>query len=111
MTAGLFLLTKFAIWNMIVIVFLYAKYGYPLMFYEKDDGRMIEGYLTIKEIAEKWGVTRRRVQTLCSEGRIPGATRFGNEWAIPADTVRPTDGRVTTGEYKNWRKKSKKSEE
>lgn len=23
------------------------------MFYEKDDGRMIEGYLTIKEIGEK----------------------------------------------------------
>ena len=35
---------------------------------------MIEGYLTIKQVAEKWGVTRRRVQTLCSQGRIPGAT-------------------------------------
>ena len=69
---------------------------------------MIEGYLTIKEIAEKWGVTRRRVQTLCSQGRIPGATRFGHEWAIPADVERPTDGRVTTGEYRNWRKKREK---
>ena len=37
----------------------------------KDERRMIEGYVTIKEMAEKWGVTRR-VQTLCSEGRIPG---------------------------------------
>ena len=69
---------------------------------------MIEGYLTIKEIAEKWGVTRRRVQTLCSQGRIPGAMRFGHEWAIPADVERPTDGRVTTGEYRNWRKKEEK---
>ena len=69
---------------------------------------MIEGYLTSKEIAEKWGVTRRRVQTLCSQGRIPGATRFGHEWAIPKDVERPTDGRVTTGEYRNWRKKEEK---
>lgn len=110
MAAGLFFLTNFVIWNMLKTVFLYisAKYGYPLKYVLKDVGWMIEGYLTIKEMAEKWGVTRRRVQTLCSEGRIPGATRFGNEWAIPADTVRPTDGRVTTGEYRNWRKKMKK---
>ena len=71
---------------------------------------MIEGYLTIKEIAEKWGVTRRRVQTLCSQGRIPGATRFGHEWAIPADVERPTDGRVTNGAYQKKKKKYPKGE-
>lgn len=71
----------------------------------------MEGYLTVKELAAKWGVTRRRVQILCSEGRIPGAARFENGWVIPADTMRPTDGRVTTGKYKNWRNKSKKFEE
>lgn len=69
---------------------------------------MIEGYLTIKEVADKWGITRRRVQTLCSQGRIEGATKFGHEWAIPANVERPTDGRITTGEYKNWRKNEKK---
>ena len=63
--------------------------------------------MTTKEIAENWGITRRRVQTMCSQGRIPRATRFGHEWAIPSDVVRPTDGRVTTGEYRNWRKKKK----
>lgn len=78
-----------------------------LMCYLEGKAKMIEGYVTIKELAEKWGVTRRRVQILCSQGRIPGATRFGHEWAIPADVERPTDGRVTTGEYKNWRNKDK----
>lgn len=68
---------------------------------------MIEGYLTIKEVAEKWDAARRRDQTLCFQGRIPGATRFGHEWVIPVDTERPTDGRVISGEYKNWRKKKK----
>ena len=35
---------------------------------------------------------------------IPG---FGNSWydAIPVDAERPVDGRITTGEYINWRKK------
>lgn len=69
---------------------------------------MIVGYLTIKEVAEKWCVTRRRVQTLCSQGKIDGVTRFGNVWAIPVDAVRPVDKRVTTGKYKNWRKKRRK---
>ncbi len=65
----------------------------------------MEGFLTIKEIAEKWNITSRRVQKMCSEGKIPGASKFGNAWAIPEDAERPVDGRVTTGEYRNWRKK------
>ena len=38
--------------------------------------------------------------------KIEGVTRFGNAWAIPIDAKKPTDGRVTTGEYRNWRKKT-----
>lgn len=67
---------------------------------------MIEGYTTIKVIAEKWGITPRRIQILCSQGKIPGAVKFGRDWAIPSNTERPNDGRVTTGEYVNWRNKS-----
>ena len=67
----------------------------------------MEGYMTIKETAEKWGVTPRRVQALCTEGRIDGAMKFGRDWAIPSAATRPADKRITTGAYKNWRKKSK----
>ena len=67
----------------------------------------MEEFLTIKEIAEKWNVTPRRVQRMCAEGRIQGAKKFGRDWAIPADAEKPKDGRVTTGEYKNWRNKAK----
>ena len=66
---------------------------------------MIDGYVTIKEKAEEWNLAPRTLQIMCSEGKIPGATRFGRNWAIPVDAKRPVDGRVTTGEYKNWRKK------
>ena len=31
---------------------------------------MIDGYMTVKEVAEKWGVTPKRIQVLCAEGRI-----------------------------------------
>ena len=65
----------------------------------------MEGYMTIKQAAKKWDVTPRRIQKLCTDGRIEGATKFGRDWAIPADAAKPEDKRVTTGEYRNWRKK------
>lgn len=64
---------------------------------------MIEGYTTIKIIAEKWGITPRRVQVMCSQNKILRAVKFGRDWAIPIDAEKPADGRITTGEYKNWR--------
>ena len=45
--------------------------------------------ITVKEAAEKWGVTPRRVQGLCKEGRIQGATRWERTWMIPAHAVLP----------------------
>ena len=49
----------------------------------------MEGYMTIKQTAEEWGVTPRRIQVLCVEGRIEGATKFGRDWAIPTDAIKP----------------------
>ena len=51
------------------------------------------GYITVKEAAEKWGVTPRRVQILCAEERIKGATRFGRSWMIPRGAVLPGSAR------------------
>lgn len=45
----------------------------------------MDGYLTSKQVAEKWGITPRRVQIMCSQGLISGASRFGKIWAIPTD--------------------------
>jgi hypothetical protein len=55
----------------------------------------MEGYMTIKQAAEKWDVTPRRIQFLCSKGRIKGATKFGRDWAIPVDAKKPEDKRIT----------------
>ena len=71
---------------------------------------MIKGYMTAAELAKKWNISVRRVQILCSSGEIEGAVKFGRSWAIPEDVERPQDGRLTSGEYKNWRNKSKKGD-
>jgi DNA-binding CsgD family transcriptional regulator len=46
-------------------------------------------YITVKEAAEKWGVSPRRVQLLCNTERIKGAYRFGKSWMIPETAVLP----------------------
>ena len=65
----------------------------------------MEGYVTSQEMAIKWNLTTRRVQKLCEDGLLPGVTKFGSVWAIPADLERPNDGRIKSGKYRNWRKK------
>ena len=30
-------------------------------------------FMTVKQAAEKWGVSDRRIRILCAEGKIPGA--------------------------------------
>ena len=53
----------------------------------------MKGYLSIREISYKWGVSERRVNQYCTQGRIPGAERFGHSWAIPENAVKPADPR------------------
>ena len=66
----------------------------------------MNGFTTATAMAEKWNMSVRHVQHLCADGKIEGATKFGNAWAIPENAVKPQDNRVTSGNYKNWRKKT-----
>ena len=49
------------------------------------------GFMTLKETSEKWGIGSRRINTLCVEGRIPGAQKLGNMWIILVDAKKPKD--------------------
>ncbi|WP_091236426.1 MerR family transcriptional regulator [Anaerobium acetethylicum] len=51
------------------------------------------GYLSARETAEKWDISRRRVQLLCEQGRIIGAFKLSDVWVIPDDVEKPMDGR------------------
>ncbi|MDR0445948.1 MAG: helix-turn-helix domain-containing protein [Oscillospiraceae bacterium] len=57
-------------------------------------GRHIKEYLSAREAAQLWGLSERRVHTLCEEGRIEGLIRLGRAWGIPRDAKRPTDERA-----------------
>lgn len=56
-------------------------------------------YITPKEAAEKWGISQRRVHTLCLDGRVEGAERHGWTWLIPETAEKPADARVKSGRY------------
>lgn len=56
-------------------------------------------YLSIKQVSEKWGISKRRIQTLCTGDRIPGAQKIGYSWIIPADAEKPADARIKSGKY------------
>lgn len=56
-------------------------------------------YLSIKQTAKRWGLSDRRVQVLCKEGRIPGLITIGRTWGIPADAEKPADARIKSGKY------------
>lgn len=64
-------------------------------------------YMTVKEVAEKWGLSVRRVQLLCVEGRIEGAIKYASVWAIPKDAEKPKDERIVTGKYIKPKKRGK----
>ena len=56
-------------------------------------------YLSTKDTSEKWGIGQRRIQILCANERIPGASLVGNTWIIPENAEKPKDERIKSGRY------------
>ena len=50
-------------------------------------------YYTTAELADKWGISQRRVAIYCKEGRFEGAILKGRTWLIPANVEKPQDPR------------------
>ncbi len=55
-------------------------------------------FITVKEAAEKWGISERRIRVLCAEGKIFGSYQEGRGWKIPTDAEKPVDGRYKSKE-------------
>lgn len=56
-------------------------------------------YLSVHQVADKWGISPRRVQILCNQKRIEGAMKIGYAWVVPADALKPMDARIKSGKY------------
>ena len=50
---------------------------------------MAATFVKVKEFADRWGVTTRRINQLCSQGLFPGAYKEGKFWMIPSDAKKP----------------------
>ena len=50
-------------------------------------------YISVDEAAVKFNISKRRVQVLCEEGRINGASIIGGAWRIPKSATKPVDKR------------------
>ncbi|MDO4189929.1 MAG: DNA-binding protein [Lachnospiraceae bacterium] len=46
-------------------------------------------FITTTDASKKWGISSRRITTLCNEGRVEGAELIGRTWFIPRDTKKP----------------------
>lgn len=50
-------------------------------------------YISVREAAQKWGLTARMINYYCTDGRIEGAQMVANVWLIPKNAVKPEDRR------------------
>ena len=67
--------------------------------------------LSVAQTAKRWGISTRKIQILCSEGRIPSAMRIGHAWVIPDHAVKPQDARIKSGKYMKTAKEEKETKE
>lgn len=79
-------------------------YIVTVLFFAMGRGQYMD-YLSVSQVAEKWGIKQRRIRVLCAEGRILGAYKVGSYWLIPENAEKPKDGRIKSGKYQksSWK--------
>lgn len=53
--------------------------------------------MSVKQAADQWGLSDRRVRLLCEQGKIDGVIRMGRYYRIPVNAIKPVDGRTLRG--------------
>lgn len=46
-------------------------------------------YLSVADMAKKWGISERSARNYCTTNRVVGAVLIGKTWAIPEDAPKP----------------------
>lgn len=64
-------------------------------------------YISAVEAAEKWSISKGRVQLLCSKKRVVGVMRVGNMWLIPKNSNKPIDARLKYNLHDSSKKSDK----
>lgn len=71
----------------------------PILRYTKQEGSGYMYFLSVQEVAKKWGISERSVRNYCAEGRVNGAVLVGKTWKIPADAEKPIRLKKGEGKY------------
>ena len=53
-------------------------------------------YISVKDAAQRFNISERRMQKLCESNRISGCTMISGVWLIPEDVQKPTDERLSS---------------
>ena len=61
---------------------------HDLMFFLAD--RSIMEYISVRQFAEKYGISERTARNYCALGKIDGAFLVGKTWNIPIDAALPS---------------------
>lgn len=60
--------------------------------------------ITLTEYARRRGIPRATAQQRAQRGCYPTAHKLGRDWLLDEEDE-PVDRRITSGKYRNWRKK------
>lgn len=53
-------------------------------------------FISVAETANKFNISKRRVQSLCKKNRIEGSKMINGVWCIPQNSIKPADARLKT---------------
>ena len=62
--------------------------------------RGMKGLITVRSAAAKLGISPRRIQVLCAQGRMKGAKKLGRDWLIPSPPVVTPGSKWSPGKIK-----------
>ena len=52
---------------------------------------VLKDFKKARDCAKEWGISQRRVQIYCTDGRINGALKWGDIWLIPKSAQKPEE--------------------
>lgn len=55
-------------------------------------------FKTIRKASNEWGISERRIHTLCSDGRVEGAQKVAGVRLLPKEAMKPeklSPGRIS----------------
>lgn len=62
-------------------------------------------FYTVTEYSKVTGKDPGNIRRMLINGQLTGE-KLGNQWVIPKDTAYPSDRRMKSGNYRNWRQKN-----